>query len=187
MAFPHRQDYQSEKFIQATLDRASKGRTTITVSHRISAIRSADRIVFIEKGSVAEDGTHNQLMAMKGRYHEMITAGNLFDDDKNLVDSEATTAEDDHTSGQQKMISTNNSDETDFQQFSIDDTKDEPATKSKDDSIQYWTLLIRTLKLARPEWLSITSASIAALVIGTACPIFAILFGEMFGVCMEIM
>lgn len=70
-------DYQSEKFVQETLDKVSKGRTTIVVSHRLSAIRHADRILYIDKGQVVEDGSHEELVDLKGRYFDMVTAVNL--------------------------------------------------------------------------------------------------------------
>lgn len=124
-------------------------------------------------------------MAMKGRYHEMITAGNLSaDDDADLVDNEATM--DDHQRNEGEMISKISGNDIDFQRLSVDDDEKEEATaKSDKDSIQYWSILIRTLKLARSERLTMVIASMAALVIGTACPIFGILFGEMYGVSVE--
>lgn len=70
-------DYQSEKIVQETLDKVSKGRTTIVVSHRLSAIRNADRILFIDKGQVVEDGSHGELVDLKGKYFDMITAVSL--------------------------------------------------------------------------------------------------------------
>lgn len=70
-------DYQSEKLVQQALDVARKGRTTIVVSHRLSAIKTADRIVYIEKGKVVEEGTHEELIKLNGRFFEMITAGEL--------------------------------------------------------------------------------------------------------------
>lgn len=70
-------DYHSEKYVQETLDKVSKGRTTIVVSHRLSAIRHADRILFIDKGQVIEDGSHEELIDLKGRYYDMVTTVNL--------------------------------------------------------------------------------------------------------------
>lgn len=64
-------DYESEKIVQAALDKASRRRTTIVVSHRLSAARSADRILFIDDGQVVEDGSHNELLDLKGRYYQM--------------------------------------------------------------------------------------------------------------------
>lgn len=132
---------------------------------------------------MVEDGTHSQLMAMKGRYHEMITAGNWSDDVENSVDNETTT--DDHQGNQVEMASNINDNEMVFQRMSIDDEKEEPTPKSNDASVQYWTVFIRTLKLARSEWLTLCLASIAALLTGTSGPIYCILFGEMYGVRMK--
>lgn len=58
--------------VQAALDAAAKGRTTIAVAHRLSTIQKADVIYVIEKGVVKEKGTHTELMALKGRYREMV-------------------------------------------------------------------------------------------------------------------
>lgn len=70
-------DYHSEKLVQQALDMASKGRTTIVVSHRLSAIRGADKIVFIHEGKVVEEGSHDELMALEGMYYEMVRAGDI--------------------------------------------------------------------------------------------------------------
>ena len=121
---------------------------------------------------------------MKGRYHEMITAGSLNDDndDDELVNIGATVNE--YPNGVERIQSKQmfNIEENGFQQFSIDDMEKESAKKSNHDSIQYWKIIIRTLKLARPEWLITCLASIASLIIGTSYPMFSILFGEMYGV-----
>lgn len=63
--------------MQQALDLASKGRTTIVVSHRLSAIRGADKIVFIHDGKVLEEGSHEDLMAMEGAYYNMVRAGDI--------------------------------------------------------------------------------------------------------------
>lgn len=70
-------DYESEKLIQEALDFASKGRTTIVVSHRLSAIRGADKIVFINDGKVVEEGSHDDLMTLEGAYYRMVVATQL--------------------------------------------------------------------------------------------------------------
>lgn len=67
-------DTNSEAKVQKALDSASKGRTTIIVAHRLSTIKGADKIVVISKGQVVEEGTHSELMAVKGDYYNLVTA-----------------------------------------------------------------------------------------------------------------
>ena len=64
-------DSESEKIVQAALDKAAKGRTTLAIAHRLSTIQNADMIYVIEKGRVVEQGTHEDLIALGGRYFEL--------------------------------------------------------------------------------------------------------------------
>ncbi len=61
-------DYESERIIQDNMRRISEGRTVFIIAHRLSTVRTCDRIVTIEKGSVVEDGTHEELLQSGGRY-----------------------------------------------------------------------------------------------------------------------
>ncbi|KIW29284.1 uncharacterized protein PV07_05109 [Cladophialophora immunda] len=65
-------DSSSEATVQAALDRAAKGRTTIAVAHRLSTIQHADVIYVLERGSVVERGNHAELMRRGGRYAELV-------------------------------------------------------------------------------------------------------------------
>nr|CAD7460165.1 unnamed protein product [Timema tahoe] len=67
-------DMHSEAIVQAALDKARKGRTTIIVAHRLSTISGADRIVYLSEGKVVEQGTHQELMALKGNYWIQVNA-----------------------------------------------------------------------------------------------------------------
>ncbi|KIY50744.1 ste6-like protein [Fistulina hepatica ATCC 64428] len=66
-------DSTSETVVQAALDQAAKGRTTIAIAHRLSTIQNADCIYFIKEGRVSESGTHEQLMAKHGDYFEFVS------------------------------------------------------------------------------------------------------------------
>ncbi|KXS99379.1 hypothetical protein AC578_8995 [Pseudocercospora eumusae] len=70
-------DSESEKVVQAALDKAAKGRTTIAVAHRLSTIQKADMIYVFDQGRIVENGTHSELIARKGRYFELVNLQSL--------------------------------------------------------------------------------------------------------------
>ena len=61
-------DYESERIIQANMAEIARGRTVLIIAHRLSTVRAAHRILTIDKGRLAEDGTHDQLIKTGGRY-----------------------------------------------------------------------------------------------------------------------
>ncbi|MBO6835658.1 MAG: ATP-binding cassette domain-containing protein, partial [Alphaproteobacteria bacterium] len=61
-------DYESERIIQQNMRRICEGRTVLIIAHRLSTVRTTDRIVTIEKGELVEDGTHDELLKTDGRY-----------------------------------------------------------------------------------------------------------------------
>jgi ATP-binding cassette subfamily B protein len=71
-------DNESEVLVQRALEAASTNRTAIVIAHRLSTIRDADRIVVLDQGRVAEEGTHDQLMAVNGLYASQVRAGGSF-------------------------------------------------------------------------------------------------------------
>ncbi|WP_297804347.1 ABC transporter ATP-binding protein [uncultured Polaribacter sp.] len=66
-------DTESESLIQQSLSVLIKDRTTIVIAHRLSTIKRADQILVIESGNIAERGTHEELIAAKGRYFDLYT------------------------------------------------------------------------------------------------------------------
>jgi ATP-binding cassette subfamily B (MDR/TAP) protein 1 len=70
-------DSESEHVVQAALDKAAKGRTTIAVAHRLSTIQKADIIYVFDQGRIVEQGTHSELMKRNGRYAELVNLQSL--------------------------------------------------------------------------------------------------------------
>jgi subfamily B ATP-binding cassette protein MsbA len=64
-------DSESEAMIQDGLRRLRHGRTTFVIAHRLSTIRSADQIIVLEHGEIVERGTHDELLALNGRYRQL--------------------------------------------------------------------------------------------------------------------
>ena len=66
-------DTRTEKHIEKGMDRLMTERTTLVIAHRLSTVRDADAIMVLEQGEIIERGTHEDLLAMKGRYYELYT------------------------------------------------------------------------------------------------------------------
>nr|XP_040221248.2 multidrug resistance protein homolog 49 [Anopheles coluzzii]XP_040221249.2 multidrug resistance protein homolog 49 [Anopheles coluzzii] len=167
-------DPNSEKRVQDALERASKGRTTLVVSHRLSTITNADKIVYIDKGLVMEQGTHEELMAARGLYYDLVVASGS---QKTVDDDESVPMAPSALSMRQESV--------DDGAEASDDESDSGKSDEKNEEEQeevYHVSLMRLLKLNAPEWHYILFGCAAAIVVGASFPAFAVLFGEMYGI-----
>ena len=70
-------DNESERYVQAALERLMKGQTTLIIAHRLSTVEKADRIIVLAGGSIVEQGTHAELMSSAGLYSRLYAGGEL--------------------------------------------------------------------------------------------------------------
>lgn len=136
-------DVRGERIVQAALDKVSRGRTTITIAHRLSTVMKADNIVVIDKGRVVQQGKHEDLMADKeGTYWRLASAQVLLAGDGDEMEKfglPEPEEEGDVETEDEKLLYDSESDE--FQQ---EDPLDEPKGKLSNFVSFLWE--------QRPQW-----------------------------------
>ncbi|XP_072268652.1 ATP-binding cassette sub-family B member 5-like [Pyxicephalus adspersus] len=167
-------DTESESVVQSALDKVSEGRTTIVIAHRLSTVWTADLIVVLENGAVAEQGTHVELMEKKGIYHSLATAQFIQVEDN---DKDGTYT--DETPGSPSITKCPNYKSTDLNHITEEGKKED---KKEADDAEEKDLpnisFLRLLNLNRSEWPYILVGTLASLINGSGHPIFCIFFSK---------
>uniref|UniRef100_A0A673H438 Multidrug resistance protein 1-like n=1 Tax=Sinocyclocheilus rhinocerous TaxID=307959 RepID=A0A673H438_9TELE len=163
-------DTQSESIVQAALDKARAGRTTIVIAHRLSTIRSADIIAGFSEGKVVEQGTHRELMAKKGVYYSLVMQqvhGGM------EMQMESGTFRRSLRRGSERRSSRKKSSKKKSKK-----SKQDKKEKEKAPEIPF----TKILALNKPEWPYLLVGTLASLVGGAVYPCVAILFAKIIGV-----
>jgi len=89
-------DTQTEKLIQAALDKLMEGRTTFVIAHRLSTVRRADMILVMDRGRIVERGTHDELLQLGGLYKEIhdleLMHHSRFEEEMEVVEEEVVAS-----------------------------------------------------------------------------------------------
>ncbi|KAK5970204.1 Multidrug resistance protein pgp-1 [Trichostrongylus colubriformis] len=188
-------DAESEHIVQQALENASKGRTTIVVAHRLSTIRNADKIIAMKNGEVVEIGTHDELIARKGLYHELVNAQVFADvDDKRGEDAvrrrtmsgsrsrSPSIGSPEHHKLKSQM-STEITPAANAQNDPVKAEKDlERLKKELEEEGAAKANLFKILAHARPEWPFIAFAVLSSVVQGCVFPAFSLFFSQIINV-----
>ncbi|XP_062847623.1 ATP-dependent translocase ABCB1-like [Trichomycterus rosablanca] len=203
-------DTQSESIVQAALDKARAGRTTIVIAHRLSTIRTADVIAGFKDGQVVEQGTHRELMNKKGVYYSLVaqTSGNVDDEteeepessgfeEETCEESSATDTEnfDNLTAAQtenagfdeiseqlRRSLRTNPSKRSRRRKSKKSKRREQEQEEEKLPDVPF----TRILALNKSEWPYMMAGMFASIVGGGVYPCVAILFAKIIGVFAEI-
>ena len=100
-------DTKSEGVVQAALDVAAKGRTTIVIAHRLSTIKTADNIVVMSRGRIVEQGTHDELLEKQGAYYNLVDAQRISaENDEKLAEMTLDDSDEEvtHSSSPEKTL-----------------------------------------------------------------------------------
>uniref|UniRef100_A0A674I892 ATP-binding cassette sub-family B member 5 n=1 Tax=Terrapene triunguis TaxID=2587831 RepID=A0A674I892_9SAUR len=160
-------DTESESVVQAALEKASKGRTTLVIAHRLSTIRTANVIVAIADGAVAEVGTHSELMEKRGLYYSLATAQSIKTEDHEESTETITLKDHEEVFPINGLIS---------KRASI---KHVPQKEAEEEAEHLPKVsFLKLFRLNKSEWPFIALGTLAAVISGACHPIFSIIFAK---------
>ncbi|GJN68847.1 multidrug resistance protein 3 [Purpureocillium lilacinum] len=182
-------DTKSEGVVQAALETAAAGRTTITIAHRLSTIRDAHNIVVMSAGRIVEQGTHDQLLELKGAYYNLVSAQNIA-----AATDTLTSEEEDRINQKEEELVRKMSKEGDY----VADPDDNIAAKLRRTSTQksassvalqkrkteetqkhgLWTLMKLIMSFNRPEWKLMIIGLVFSAICGGGNPTSAVFFAK---------
>uniref|UniRef100_A0A452US07 Phosphatidylcholine translocator ABCB4 n=1 Tax=Ursus maritimus TaxID=29073 RepID=A0A452US07_URSMA len=177
-------DTESEAEVQAALDKAREGRTTIVIAHRLSTIRNADVIAGFEDGVIVEQGSHRELMKKEGVYFRLVnmqTSGNQIQSGEfDLELNNEKAAADMAPNGWKSHIFRNSTHKSLRNSRKYQKGLD-VETEELDENVPSVSFL-KVLKLNKTEWPYFVVGTVCAIANGALQPAFSIIFSEMIAV-----
>ncbi|NXX90137.1 MDR1 protein, partial [Centropus bengalensis] len=182
-------DTESESVVQAALDKAREGRTTVVVAHRLSTVRNADLIAVFENGVITEQGNHFKLLEIKGIYYKLVNMQAIeaeapsSEKDENALSVKKPESEPELEESLTRGLRRRSTRRSMRKPGAQNDDSDE-KTSSSDEDLPAASFL-KIMKLNKPEWLYFVFGTLAAIINGALQPAFAIIFSEIIGVFSE--
>ena len=190
-------DNQSEKVVQAALDSASNGRTTLVIAHRLSTVKNADTIIVLDKGVIIESGTHEALMAKKNVYYNLVKSQEMNvkyhlnlknkDSSKDSLTSDDSSNEDKVENHEELPIPSKKSrtlpkggkaKKSELKPLLEDDTNKEKSTKESSRSMLSTMNWKRYLAYNKPVWWVNLIGILGSTFNGSIQPSFAYIFAS---------
>lgn len=166
-------DSASEKRIQASIEKASQGRTVIAIAHRLSTIRAASKIVVMKKGEILEQGTHDELIARNGSYADMVQLQSVKSTNDNKSSRSSVTEDPDAIEKPEGTTIAENKES--------DDKSNAGRTKEEDAAIVSKSVFRTMGPLLRPFTLFLILAFFAATIVGGTYTSSGAVFGNTLG------
>uniref|UniRef100_A0A8C5TA38 Phosphatidylcholine translocator ABCB4 n=1 Tax=Malurus cyaneus samueli TaxID=2593467 RepID=A0A8C5TA38_9PASS len=181
-------DTESESIVQAALDKAREGRTTVVVAHRLSTVRNADLIAVFEGGVIKEQGTHAELLERKGIYHKLVNmqaidaevpSSENGENAHGILSGESEPEFGESSTGLRRRSTRRSMKKPGEQNDGTDEEKTSPAEELPPASF------LKIMKLNKTEWPYFVGGTLCAIINGALQPAFAVIFSEIIGIFTE--
>ncbi|XP_034375052.1 phosphatidylcholine translocator ABCB4 isoform X1 [Arvicanthis niloticus] len=177
-------DTESEAEVQAALDKAREGRTTIVIAHRLSTVRNADVIAGFEDGVIVEQGSHSELMKKEGIYFRLVnmqTSGSQILSEEFEVELSDDKGAGGLASYGWKARIFRNSTKKSLKNSRAHQNRLDAETNEPDANVPPVSFL-KVLKLNKTEWPYFVVGTVCAIANGALQPAFSIIFSEMIAI-----
>ncbi|KAL7948340.1 P-loop containing nucleoside triphosphate hydrolase protein [Trichoderma barbatum] len=181
-------DTKSEGVVQAALEAASQGRTTITIAHRLSTIKDAHNIVVMSQGRIVEQGTHDELLEKQGAYYNLVSAQKITgtqddaEDEDELADKEELLIRKQSTNKEEYAVDPDDDIAAKLDRSTTQKSASSIALQKRkqeeEQKYSLWTLIKVIVAFNAPEWKMMLVGLFFSIICGGGNPTSAVFFAK---------